>query len=382
MVHNHNTEDTHVAPPPLRVPYYKQALLTAMVVSTAAACVEGVASVWLHDRTGCVVTDGPATLYDVDLRRQICDDLSQLQYSDFAYPDAPRLLEPRQNYETVNIDMYGFRHTGQIELPKPEGTYRIFVLGGSTVFGSGVTDEQTLPAYLESLFDLEYEVEVINAGINGATSFGEKYVALNLQMLEPDLVVIYDGNNDARSRLDNPGINHEAHIGMVTGIAWHDPPPQNPLQVAWHATKTRELAKEVMREIQYRTGILEQRPIDSTPPDIKAAVWRERIESICDYGVRVGYQTAVFLQPIAQTDDVYSAMAAHERNNALVSEALGAYAAQLDRLDSCAITHDLRGSLDGQAVFTDHVHLNGPGNQIIAGHIHAHILGVMPDALP
>lgn len=362
--------------PPLRVPYYKQALLTAMVVATAA-CVEGAASAWLHDRTGCAVADGPAATYDAGLRRQICDDLSRLQYTDFAYPDAPRLLEPGQNYETVSIDAHGFRHAGQIETPKPDGTYRIFVLGGSTVFGSGVTDDHTLPAHLESMFDLAYKVEVINAGVNGATSFGEKYVALNrLPVFEPDLVVIYDGNNDARARLDNPGINHEAHVGTIAGVAWHDPPPQNPLQTAWHATKTRELAKEITREIQYRAGVLEQRPVDSTPLDIKAAVWRERMESICDYGAQAGYRTAVFLQPIAQTDA--HSMAAHYRNNALVGEALGAYAAQLERLGSCAMAHDLRGSLEGRAVFTDHVHLNGPGNQIIAGHIHAHIAEVMP----
>lgn len=368
-------------PPLPRVPYYKQALLTAMVVATAAACAEGISSAWLHDRTGCAVTDGPAAALhaSAELRRQICSDLHQLRYTDFAYPDRPRLLEPGQHHETISIDMHGFRRAGQLESPKPEGTYRIFVLGGSTVFGSGVAGDQTLPAHLESMFELSYDVEVINAGVNGATSFGEKYLALNLlPALEPDLVVIYDGNNDARARLDNPGINHEAHVGMITGVAWHDPPPQDPLRAAWHATKARELARELSRELQYRIGVLEQRPVDSTPAGIKAAVWRERIESVCDHGARAGYQTAVFLQPIPGA----GSMAAHERNNSRVGEALEAYAAQLGGLGSCAAAVDLRGALDGRAVFTDHVHLNGPGNRIMAGHVHSHLSEIVPGSLP
>ena len=82
----------------------------------------------------------------------------------------------------------------------PNRIYRIFVVGGSTIFGSGVTtDEKTIPGFLQQEFDKSGKnVEVINVGIGAAWSFSEKFLIENyIQNYEPDLVVVYDGANVA-----------------------------------------------------------------------------------------------------------------------------------------------------------------------------------------
>ena len=90
---------------------------------------------------------------------------------------------------------------------KPVDTFRIFVIGGSTVYGSGSTsDTTTIPGFLQQFFDnseINKKIEVINAGIEGSTSVEEVYRIKNdLIHFDPDIVVIYHGTNDAHLTWD------------------------------------------------------------------------------------------------------------------------------------------------------------------------------------
>jgi len=105
----------------------------------------------------------------------------------------------------LGTDNYGFVHNGDAArklLPKPTNTYRIFVLGGSTVAGRGVSyNKDTIPAQMEKMLkenpDYNFNIEVINAGVRGWLSFGELcYLAKELLYFYPDLIVVLDGIND------------------------------------------------------------------------------------------------------------------------------------------------------------------------------------------
>ena len=216
------------------VPYWKQVVLTAMVAATFFAAAEG--ALWAHYAlavTECDVTNSPvsAASMPIGLRKQVCDDHMAIRYSqDYGYPQMPRLLVPGQELATVSINGHGFRGP-DIETPKPDGAYRIAVLGGSTVFGSGVPDSETIPAHLQGM--LGGGIEVINAGIPSATSFTELWLAENvLPGIGPDLVVVYGGYNDAGRLPDNPGVSHRAHLAGAAP-AEQDPPAE------W-TSKTRE----------------------------------------------------------------------------------------------------------------------------------------------
>jgi lysophospholipase L1-like esterase len=105
--------------------------------------------------------------------------------------------------DTININNLGFRGDNFFKI-KPDNTYRIFMVGGSTLFGTGATsDDTTIPGYLKDFLKYDkypYDIEVINAGIQGADSYNELELIKNrLIDLSPDLVIVYDGWNDLRA---------------------------------------------------------------------------------------------------------------------------------------------------------------------------------------
>lgn len=97
----------------------------------------------------------------------------------------------------------GFRGA-EITREKPPDELRIACLGGSTTYTTAVRDHtKSYPAVLErELHELGYpEVRVLNAGLHAWTSF-ESLINLELRVLElePDIVVVYHGLNDVKTR--------------------------------------------------------------------------------------------------------------------------------------------------------------------------------------
>lgn len=84
---------------------------------------------------------------------------------------------------------------------KPEGVWRIVVMGGSVVWGSGVDkSDDTFSARLNSILNSKIKsgkIEVINAGQPGYNSTQE-LILLQQEIIgyEPDLVIFFDGFND------------------------------------------------------------------------------------------------------------------------------------------------------------------------------------------
>ena len=100
---------------------------------------------------------------------------------------------------TRTINSHGFRGD-EFEKEKPSNTFRIFAVGGSTTNGAAANDDKTWPAHLQQIIDEKTtgeKIEVINAGIAGATSEQEYNMIKNkITLLDPDLVIVYDGWND------------------------------------------------------------------------------------------------------------------------------------------------------------------------------------------
>jgi lysophospholipase L1-like esterase len=108
----------------------------------------------------------------------------------------------------INIDRQGIRYTTPSNLTDGEARkkLKIFMFGGSTMWGEGVRDQYTLP----SLVCQDLSVHKIKAGI---TNFGEvgyvntqELIELVLQLERgniPDVVVFYDGFNDVYSAWQN-----------------------------------------------------------------------------------------------------------------------------------------------------------------------------------
>lgn len=108
-----------------------------------------------------------------------------------------------------NVSMNGFRHNSlgfigpEFQKRKPEGTFRIFCLGGSTTLGAGVeTDAHAYPALLQAMFDTmqtgaSKRIEVINAGVFGYRSLHTSLLVPQLlDEYQPDMFIVMDGLND------------------------------------------------------------------------------------------------------------------------------------------------------------------------------------------
>lgn len=148
---------------------------------------------------------------------------------------------------TLNTTAQGFRATGpQQESP----ALRILVVGDSTAFGVGVDDADSWPALLEKKLAaaLQREVEVVNAGVPGYSTFqalrmAEKYA----EEPKPDLLIVCAGFNDsvytakgelpdveraAKNEQDQPQGHASAFVSLVSkameGAQRMAPGPERP----------------------------------------------------------------------------------------------------------------------------------------------------------
>ena len=82
---------------------------------------------------------------------------------------------------------------------KAPGTYRIFVLGGSTAYGHPWRDPTSFAGWLRELLpeaDAARKWEVINAGGISYASYREAKLVEELCAYQPDLFVVYSGHNE------------------------------------------------------------------------------------------------------------------------------------------------------------------------------------------
>ncbi len=124
---------------------------------------------------------------------------------------------PAYHTDTDRHNSRGYRGD-EFEVPKPEGTFRIVCLGGSTTYSYGVDDYHVSYPYLlqQALNERGYtNVEVINAGAGSYTSW-ETLLNLEFRVLdiEPDLLIVYHGLNDVYPRMVWPP---EAYVGDNSG---------------------------------------------------------------------------------------------------------------------------------------------------------------------
>ncbi|MCA9905207.1 MAG: SGNH/GDSL hydrolase family protein, partial [Anaerolineae bacterium] len=109
---------------------------------------------------------------------------------------------PNPALDDVNED--GYRGPA-VAMPKPDGVFRIVALGGSTTYGHGLNEAESWPRQFERVLHEDYglqQVEVVNLGSPGYFSLDSVVnLATRGLALEPDLVIVYHGINDAIVRM-------------------------------------------------------------------------------------------------------------------------------------------------------------------------------------
>ncbi len=108
----------------------------------------------------------------------------------------------------LNIDNYGIRANGPVTRPIASMQGAVWLLGGSTAFGDGVADAETIPAHLERILNRE----VVNLGVRSYAGAEENRLVKRYARIGylPTHVVFFDGINE---RCDNgPYVRDMARI--------------------------------------------------------------------------------------------------------------------------------------------------------------------------
>jgi lysophospholipase L1-like esterase len=118
------------------------------------------------------------------------------------YRPKPNTVWRYDNGATANINPTGYRGPA-VPAVRTAGVRRVVLLGGSSTFGWGVNDDETVGAALRSILGSDARVgslEVINAAFDGYDSYQlVERLRSDVVALRPDVVVVNAGANDVRS---------------------------------------------------------------------------------------------------------------------------------------------------------------------------------------
>ena len=119
--------------------------------------------------------------------------------------------------ETIRVDSEGLRRTSPSYCSP--GAYTIFMFGGSTLWGSGTRDEDTIPSQLARFYEGDgRRVCVINFGESAWVST-QQVIKLLLELKRnnrnPNLVVFYDGANDTSVSIQSGPLDVHGNFAAI-----------------------------------------------------------------------------------------------------------------------------------------------------------------------
>jgi hypothetical protein len=178
-----------------------------LLISTFSAYVIGnaLAGIYYKQLTNPVADKyGYASLekvYPGKSHQEIDNLLAETWSRPFLYEPFTEFKERPYHGDYVNVDENGFRFSrDQASSPPAQGNINIFVFGGSTTFGYGVADSETIPSRLQEEFrkQLGAQISVYNFGRGYYFSTQERvlFEKLVLSGYVPNVAIFIDGLND------------------------------------------------------------------------------------------------------------------------------------------------------------------------------------------
>jgi hypothetical protein len=118
---------------------------------------------------------------------------------------------------SAGLNRWGYR--GPVVGKKRAGEMRAVMLGGSTVFGYGVSWDQSIAVNLEHLLNATRPFSVVNLGFNNEGAYAFMSTLRDYEYLDYDIVVLYEGYNDMPGD-ENPNTSvfrHNSAVYRLTG---------------------------------------------------------------------------------------------------------------------------------------------------------------------
>ncbi|HZU84116.1 MAG TPA: SGNH/GDSL hydrolase family protein [Polyangiaceae bacterium] len=298
----------------------------------------------------------------------------------------PYVYWRRRPYEGkyFGVDSNGLRRTWNAPPQATGKVQRIFAFGGSTMWGTHVRPEYTLPSCLSrQLTGRGYHVEVTNFGEGGYVSTQE-LITLMLELRKgnvPDVVVFYDGVNDVAASYQN----------AVAGWTENESNRVAEFNVDRQRSRAERLLAVFPALRRFATGLghhlrgpyaLEAGTAAAVEADT-ARVYRENVRLVSALADEYGFDTLFYWQPIIhKKDHLAPNEAAAEATQAASKDfVLGAYAAvgADAALKSRRDFHDISDMFrtTEEPVYADFCHLSEHGNELVARRIGEDVGGVL-----
>ena len=348
----------------VQVSVKRQFVMGIVIILIFVAGVEGIVRGWEFFVLGCRPATSDA-YEDMNylLVRQICLDVRFLQFTE---PDVVS-NKSDQHMSTININSYGIRGP-EFPIDKPDNTYRIIIVGGSTTFGHGASsDDTTMPAFIQKKFDSEnipMDVHVINAGVNSLYSFTEIYHIKNkLMKFEPDFIINYGGANDADLYIPEPIVRSEQDFKEEESSFKFRNYPQY---------RTPFAIFSIFFAQEYKEENFAER---INPTENVVPAWKDRWIELCKDFKDSNTKIAIFVQPglgtgnkeFSQVEKLYSQGWTDHEFRTLKN--LDGFAKSLPELGKhCDYVSDVRDTFDDHAIpiYWDRFHVTDNGNKIVA----------------
>ena len=302
---------------------------------------------------------------------------------------------PPYQGKTIQVDARGIRRTVQPPSRNRETPpIRIACFGGSTMWGTGVPDRQTIPSHLaQEIRDFDRPVEVTNLGQAGYVSTQE-FLALATRLRDfepPEMVVFYDGFNDVGAGLSVGAGRAANELEMEANWQLLHHPRLERLLLRYIANTPvaiwfRPTANEARRQrIERRLATTDFQKLAQQIAETYVGNLRCAAALCKNYGVRPLF----ILQPVIHTKRSLSAEEAafiREHGSATKLYRL-AYQQMRQTFASSELPWvDLSGAFDDQqwqqqTVFFDACHVTGTGNAWIAAQIAPIVRAALSESL-
>ena len=326
----------------------------------------------------------------------------------------PYTIWDRRYYpgDLISIGFGGFRQTTNNS--EAEDALQVWVLGGSTAWGEGAPDDETIPSHLARLMNAwGVDTAVKNLGERGYVSTQEVvFLYRELQAgKRPDVVVFYDGINDAAAASNWPEVpgSHVSLHRIRERFQFGEVPSERRREFvrSLGIYKASRIVLDRL-EARERTARLRQdaADIDIVPRFLDANfrflggqavdVWLANRELVMAMGDEFGFTSLFVLQPSLWTDG----KPLHVSERRILAEHLDRRAMthiMATRAEMSSILgerrrdgtlpsdiHDLGDvfSMVEEPVYIDYVHTAGLGYRIVAEalfeRLREHVCGTMP----
>jgi lysophospholipase L1-like esterase len=370
----------------VQVSYKKQFLVYFIFIIIVLSAVEISARAYEYSpiSTQCKFTDSPIfEKTDYFLMKQMCIDHNYIKYSTF--PNSSVTSHEPNTTDTININSFGLRGP-EFDQEKPDNTYRIFIVGGSSTFGTGVTDENTITGIMQELFEYsnpEWNIEVINAGIPGAESLRETWLIRNIIFeLEPDFIINFGGFNEAR--MVTEVFEREAYRNYIDYDEINNSIESKNIESEFNLFKFKNYSF-------YRTPFV---IYDIFVKDLKEKEFKNKHEldndkivkeyyenwkNICHSSAKKNIHTMIILQsgPGLTNRDIFEGEIKVGEDVQQIYPLLNTALNKLTK--DCSITEDYRSIFDdiSHPIYIDEIHMGRQGNEMVAEKIYEKILPIV-----